>query len=110
GAGLNGSPHRYGPSTPVPGRLVDNAGFMVRQLSRPRPDADVTASAVMCAGLTKDYGSGHGVFDLDLGVRQGETFGFIGPNGAGKTTTIRLLMDLIRPDRGSATVLGLDSR
>ncbi len=36
--------------------------------------------------------------------------GFVGPNGAGKSTTIRLLMDLIRPDRGSATILGLDSR
>lgn len=61
-------------------------------------------------GLTKDYGGGHGVFDLDLSVRRGEVFGFIGPNGAGKTTTIRLLMDLIRPDRGRASILGLDSR
>jgi ABC-2 type transport system ATP-binding protein len=61
-------------------------------------------------GLTKDYGEGHGVFDLSLTVSCGEIFGFIGPNGAGKTTAIRLLMDLIRPDRGSATLLGLDSR
>jgi ABC-2 type transport system ATP-binding protein len=43
-------------------------------------------------------------------VRPGETFGFIGPNGAGKTTTIRLLMDLIRPDHGTATLLGMDAR
>jgi ABC-type multidrug transport system ATPase subunit len=69
-----------------------------------------TAAAVECRGLTKDYGNGHGVFDLDLTVQRGETFGFIGPNGAGKTTTIRLLMDLIRPDRGRASLLGLDSR
>ena len=41
---------------------------------------------------------------------RGEVFGFVGPNGAGKTTTIRLLMDLIRPDRGTASILGLDSR
>ena len=67
-------------------------------------------AAIVCQGLTKDYGNGHGVFDLDLHVRPGEVFGFIGPNGAGKSTTIRLLMDLIRPDRGSATLLGLDSR
>jgi ABC-2 type transport system ATP-binding protein len=49
------------------------------------------------------------VFDLDLSIRRGEVFGFVGPNGAGKTTTIRLLMDLIQPDRGSATVLGLQA-
>lgn len=66
--------------------------------------------AVVCSGLTKDYGQGHGLFDLDLAIEPGEVFGFVGPNGAGKTTTIRLLMDLIRPDRGTATLLGLDSR
>jgi ABC-2 type transport system ATP-binding protein len=66
--------------------------------------------AISCRGLTKDYGGGHGLFDLDLDVRRGESFGFIGANGAGKTTTMRLIMDLIRPDRGTASVLGLDSR
>lgn len=66
--------------------------------------------AVVCRGLTKDYGDGRGLFGLDLVIDRGRVFGFVGPNGAGKTTTIRLLMDLIRPDRGTATVLGLDSR
>jgi ABC-2 type transport system ATP-binding protein len=66
--------------------------------------------AVVCAGLTKDYGKGRGVFDLDLEIEGGEILGLVGPNGAGKTTTIRLLMDLVRPDRGSASILGLDSR
>lgn len=70
----------------------------------------IDVPAIVCDGLTKDYGVGRGVFDLDLQVRQGEVFGFIGPNGAGKTTTIRLLMDLIRPDRGTARVLGRDTR
>jgi ABC-2 type transport system ATP-binding protein len=68
-----------------------------------------TGSAIACLGLTKDYGGGHGLFDLDLEVRRGEVFGFIGANGAGKTTTMRLIMDLIRPDRGSVGVLGLDA-
>jgi len=45
---------------------------------------------------------------LDLEVNQGEIFGFLGPNGAGKTTTIRCLLDLIRPDGGTATVLGMN--
>ena len=67
------------------------------------------ASAILTRGLTKDYGSGHGIFDLDLSVAEGETFGFLGPNGAGKTTTIRLLMGLIHATRGSATILGLDT-
>lgn len=68
---------------------------------------DPHGPAVACAGLTKDYGRGRGVFDLDLEIRRGEIFGLIGPNGAGKSTMIRLLMDLVRPDRGTATVLGL---
>ena len=59
-------------------------------------------------GLTKDYGNGRGIFDLDLEVDRGEVFGFLGPNGAGKTTTIRQLMGLVRPSRGRARILGLD--
>lgn len=65
--------------------------------------------AIATTGLTKDYGNGRGLFDLHLDVREGEVFGFLGPNGAGKSTTIRLLMDMIRPSRGSARLLGLDS-
>ena len=65
---------------------------------------------VATRGLTKRYGSVIGVIDLDLELVAGEIFGFIGPNGAGKTTTIRLLLDLIRPTAGRATVFGLDSR
>lgn len=61
-------------------------------------------------GLTKRYGRQIGVEDLTFHVEAGEVFGYLGPNGAGKTTTIRTLMDLIRPTRGVATVLGLDSR
>ena len=66
--------------------------------------------AIVATGLSKDYGSGRGLFDLDLEVRQGEIFGFLGPNGAGKSTTMRLLLDLIRPTSGSARVLGHDTR
>lgn len=48
--------------------------------------------------------------NLSLQVQQGEIFGFLGPNGAGKTTTIRLLLDLIRPTNGGATIFGKDVR
>ena len=65
---------------------------------------------IVASRLSKDYGSGRGLFDLDLEVGKGEVFGFLGPNGAGKSTTIRLLLDLIRPTSGSARVLGLDTR
>jgi ABC-2 type transport system ATP-binding protein len=67
-------------------------------------------AAIETRGLTKYYGDHPGVLDVDLEVPVGSAFGFLGPNGAGKTTTIRLLLDLLRPTRGSATVLGLDSR
>ena len=66
--------------------------------------------AIRMTGLAKDYGRGHGLFDLDLDVRRGEVLGFLGPNGAGKSTTMRLLLDLIKPTSGSATLFGLDSR
>ena len=65
-------------------------------------------SAIETSGLTKDYGAGRGLFDLDLSIPRGEVFGYLGPNGAGKTTTIRLLMAMIRPTRGSASIFGLD--
>ncbi|HEX2767241.1 MAG TPA: ABC transporter ATP-binding protein [Candidatus Limnocylindria bacterium] len=60
--------------------------------------------------LTKSYGSRRGLAGLDLEVRPGEVFGFLGPNGAGKTTTIRILVDLIRPTSGTATVFGTEPR
>ncbi len=59
--------------------------------------------------LTKFYGKSRGVVDLDLDVHRGEIYGFVGPNGAGKSTTVRLLLNLIRPTRGSATILGMDA-
>ncbi len=68
-----------------------------------------SAAAISTSGLSKDYGQGHGLFDLDLEIERGEIFGFLGPNGAGKSTTMRLLLDLIYPTAGSAQLLGLDA-
>ncbi|MHC5209313.1 MAG: ABC transporter ATP-binding protein [Planctomycetota bacterium] len=56
--------------------------------------------------LTRHYGATVGLEGLDLSVEAGEVLGFLGPNGAGKTTCIRLLLDLIRPTRGSARLFG----
>lgn len=58
--------------------------------------------------LTKYYGSAKGIEDVTLGVQEGEILGFIGPNGAGKSTTIRVLLSLIYPTSGSATIFGKD--
>ena len=58
--------------------------------------------------LTKYYGKARGIVNLNLAIEEGEYFGFIGPNGAGKSTTIRMLLGLISPSSGSATVLGKD--
>lgn len=57
--------------------------------------------------LTKFYKNARGIEDLSFSVNEGECFGFIGPNGAGKSTTIRLLLGLLFPTSGEATVLGL---
>jgi len=68
------------------------------------------APVIETEALTKYYGGQRGIVDVDLSVLRGEVFGFLGPNGAGKSTTIRLLLDFIRPTRGSARVLDLDPR
>lgn len=59
--------------------------------------------------LTKDYGSGRGIFDIDLKIEQGEMMGFVGTNGSGKTTTIRNILGFLKPTSGSAFVNGLSS-
>lgn len=65
------------------------------------------ASVIETSGLTKRYRGGQLAVDqLDLAVPAGSVFGFLGPNGSGKTTTIRMLLGLIEPTAGSATLLG----
>ncbi len=66
--------------------------------------------AIFTQKMTKNYGSNRGINELDLAVHEGEVFGFLGPNGAGKTTTIRLLLNLIMPTSGYASIYGLDSQ
>lgn len=62
---------------------------------------------VQTRGLTKRYGARiTAVRDLDLVINRGEVYGFLGPNGAGKTTTLRMLLGLIRPSSGEASVVG----
>lgn len=65
-------------------------------------------AVIQTRGLSKRYGEQYALKDLTLEVRQGEVLGYLGPNGSGKTTTIRLLLGLIAPTAGSATVFGLD--
>ena len=66
----------------------------------------MNAIAIETRGLGKRYGRVTALEDLSLDVERGEIFGFLGPNGAGKTTTIRLLLGLLTPNAGRASVLG----
>ena len=59
--------------------------------------------------LTKNYGEGRGIFDIDLAINKGEMVGFAGTNGSGKTTTIRHIMGFVQPTSGAAYVNGLES-
>jgi ABC-2 type transport system ATP-binding protein len=68
----------------------------------------MAVAALSTSRLTKDYGAGRGLFDLDLVIHPQQVFGYLGPNGAGKTTTIRCVMGMIRPTSGSAHVFGID--
>ncbi|MEW6734167.1 MAG: ABC transporter ATP-binding protein [Acidobacteriota bacterium] len=64
--------------------------------------------AITAHGLTKQYKNVTAVNNLDLDIPCGAIYGFLGPNGAGKTTTIRMLLGLVKPTSGNATVLGYD--
>lgn len=64
--------------------------------------------AIETSGLVKLFGDNRAVDGVDLAVGRGRVFGLLGPNGAGKTTTVRILATLLKPDAGSAKVLGLD--
>lgn len=65
-------------------------------------------SAISIRGLSKQFGEVRALRDLSLEVPEGEVIGFLGLNGAGKTTTVRILLDLLRPTSGSASILGHD--
>ena len=65
-------------------------------------------SAVVVDALVKRFGHTTALNGVTFAVEKGELFGFIGPDGAGKTTLFRILVTLLEPDSGRASVLGLD--
>lgn len=66
-------------------------------------------SVIELKNLTKDYGNGCGIFDLNLSIEEGEMIGYVGTNGSGKTTTIRHILGFLKPDQGNSYVNGLTS-
>ncbi|MFB3145668.1 MAG: ATP-binding cassette domain-containing protein, partial [Nitrospirales bacterium] len=64
--------------------------------------------AIEVKNLGKTYGSVTAIDDLSLTINPGEIFGLLGPNGAGKSTTLRILITVLKPTTGTATVLGHD--
>ncbi len=85
--------------------MAKNPGHIEAEL---HPKQRLNASAIYTVNLTKQFDGFTAVDGISFTVRRGEIFGFLGPNGAGKTTTIRMLLGLLAPTAGKATVLGLD--
>jgi ABC-2 type transport system ATP-binding protein len=73
-----------------------------------RAGARANNHAVQAVELTKKFGDFTAVDGVSFSIRRGAIFGFLGPNGAGKTTTIRMLLGLLKPTSGQASVLGFD--
>jgi ABC-2 type transport system ATP-binding protein len=71
-----------------------------------KPD---TGTVISVEHLTRRFGSFVAVDDISFDVKRGEIVGYLGPNGCGKTTTIRMLLGLLQPSSGSASVLGYDA-
>ncbi len=97
--------------TPLGGKAPLDETSATEKITTVRGDNNSTpqsALAIEAEGLTKSFGETRAVDGVDLSVRRGSVYGVLGPNGAGKTTTIRLLATLLRPDAGTARVLGHD--
>ena len=75
-------------------------------LSQARPDGGRSAAVIEVRQLTKRFGAVTAVDRLSFQVGTGTVTGFLGPNGAGKTTTLRMLLGLVRPDSGQASIWG----
>lgn len=73
------------------------------------PGAEGGVAALSLRGIRKSFGSTRAVDDVDLTVPAGTFYGLVGPNGAGKTTTLSMIAGLLRPDRGSIVVGGIDA-
>lgn len=82
-------------------------------MAQRQPPRSTASPVIQTEQITKQYPGQSVRLALDhltLTVMPGQIFGYLGPNGAGKTTTIRILMDIIRPTSGRATILGLDAQ
>ena len=71
-------------------------------------DRTTVTSVIVVENLTKQYKKVQAVRGVTLAVQRGEIFGLIGPDGAGKTTTMQMLVGILNPTAGRATVPGLD--
>jgi ABC-2 type transport system ATP-binding protein len=79
-------------------------------MGRTEPAAGGNAKVIRTDSLSKKFGRHEALRDLNLSVPEGSAYALIGSNGAGKTTTIRILMNILGADGGTATILGVDSR
>src|SRR5512144_1877205 len=69
----------------------------------------MSSAAIETVALERRFGGGLKAVDgIDIAIAPGEVYGFLGPNGAGKTTTVRMLVTLLRPTGGRASVAGFD--
>src|SRR5882724_4349604 len=66
-------------------------------------------NAVECQNLSRSFGPTLAIKEVSLAIPEGSIFALLGPNGAGKTTTLKILLNLLRPTSGRASVLGVDS-
>lgn len=65
--------------------------------------------ALRLEGVAKAFGPKQAVADIDLELKRGELYALLGPNGAGKTTTLRMIAGLLKPDRGTISIFGIDA-